>query len=98
MQGLAAKCLYRTSGWFLQCIGLGGEMRAIFLVANQRIADMGHVDPYLMRASGFEPAFDKARIGPPVTGTVKVADDGIVGNRLACIMPVSPDHSALEPV
>lgn len=35
---------------------------AIYRIAQQGMADMGHMDPYLMRSAGFQAAFDERRL------------------------------------
>ena len=98
VQRLPGECLHGTPGGLLQGIGLGREMRAVFLVTNKRIADMGHVDADLVGPSGFEPAFDKTCIGAPVACTIKVLDDRVMGDCLARVGAGNADYSAFEPV
>lgn len=40
-----------------QCIDFCFERRAIFRIADERVTDMLHVYPNLMRPAGFQPAF-----------------------------------------
>ena len=40
---------------------LGGPVGpSINSIADQRVADMGHMDAHLVRTAGFEPAFNQA--------------------------------------
>ena len=61
MQGLLSKsregCLRRLG----QAGRLGLEARAVDIVADQRMADMGHMDADLVRAAGLQPAVEQAR-------------------------------------
>jgi len=42
-----------------KAVDLGAERASVIGIAQKRVADMRHVDPDLVRASGFQPAFDK---------------------------------------
>ena len=43
-----------------QLMGAGGKARAVDRIAEQRVADMGHVDADLVGPPGLQPAFDQA--------------------------------------
>ena len=53
---------------------------AIDRIAEQGMADRGHVDPDLVGASGFEPAFDQS-------GVAQRRDNSIVGHRPLAAVP-----------
>jgi hypothetical protein len=60
MQSLAWECLDRGLQRFGQPVRLGPEGLAIVGIADERMADMGHVHADLVGAAGFQPAFDQA--------------------------------------
>ena len=45
-----------------QRVGLRPEGGAVIGIADQRMPDMGHVNPYLMGSSRFQPAGHKGKI------------------------------------
>src|SRR5215470_3347903 len=61
MQSLSAKGLERIGGRLGQPGGLRLEARPVDLIPHQRVADMGEVDPDLVRPPGFELAGEEAR-------------------------------------
>ena len=61
MQGLSAKGLQRLARPPAQLRRLGLEARAVDVVAQQRMADMGQMHPDLVGAAGFQPAGEQAR-------------------------------------
>ena len=70
MQGLSSKGLERDSRLGAEMTGLGLEAGAVNIVAEQRMADRGQMDPDLVGAAGFEPAGEQARdrcaVGPGI--------------------------------
>src|SRR5262245_19315409 len=61
---------------------LGGEARAVGAVADERVADGSEVHTDLVRAPGFEPAFDKRR-DRRLTLHAEALVDAVMGDRLA---------------
>jgi hypothetical protein len=63
MQRLPAERLDLRPQRLRQPVGFGAEGEAVILIADQRVADMGHMDADLVGAASFEAAFDKAGHG-----------------------------------
>jgi len=68
-----------------QLVGLGQEGAAIGLVADQRMADMRHMDADLVRAPRFQAAFDERGRRRRVGARAELLDDGIMRHRMARI-------------
>ena len=64
MQGLSAKVFQRFARRYPEVGSLGLEAGAVDVVAEQRMADGGKMDPDLVGAAGFQPAFDQGGDGP----------------------------------
>ena len=60
MEGLPAKTIDRRFRGRRQQGGLGPETRPVNIVADQRVADRGQMDPDLVGAAGFQAAFHHA--------------------------------------
>ena len=59
------QCLSREGAnqrrqWQRKPVRLGEKRPAMVTVANERMADMGHMNPDLMGSPGFKPAFNEA--------------------------------------
>ena len=62
VQGLPGKAGNDFAQTVGQRVRLGGEAFSIVAIADQRIADMGHVHADLVRTAGLEPALDERRL------------------------------------
>ena len=60
MERLPAKGFEGGLGRFGQQGGLGAEPRSVDVIAQERMADRGQMDPNLVGAAGFEPAGEQA--------------------------------------
>lgn len=65
MQGLAWKGLQPGNDPLFCCAGniRAGTPPPVHGIANDRVPDMRHMNPYLVRPARFKTAFDKARYG-----------------------------------
>ena len=59
MKRLAAQPADLRRQFFRQFVDLGLEGHAIVLIADQRMADVGHVDADLVGPAGFQTALDQ---------------------------------------
>src|SRR5215831_16801650 len=82
MEGLSAKMAQGFAGPRGELGGLGLESGPVDVVAQERMADMGQVDPDLMGAAGLEPAGEEARDRAAVLSVVALQDLP-VGDRRA---------------
>ncbi len=98
MQSLAREAVDDGLGIIRQQIGLGPEGRAVIRVADQRMADMGHVDADLMGAACFEIAADHGGQRSRIRFFVIALDDLIVRDRLTRIVVAFALDGALDPV
>ena len=60
MQRLTREGVHCGLKRFGQFVGFGSERRTVFGIANERVADMGHMDPDLVGTASFKAAFDQA--------------------------------------
>src|SRR5690349_6409301 len=56
VQGLSAKGLERLAGWFYEAHDLGLKARSIGIIPEQRMTQMGQMDPDLMGPASLQPA------------------------------------------
>lgn len=66
-----------------QLVGLGEEGFAVFLIAQQRMADMGHVNANLVGAPRFEPAFHQRPHGGGIRFLAEAFLNGEMGDGMA---------------
>lgn len=96
MQRLAGEsCDGSADGW-RECRHARLADTPIDRIADKRVADVGHMDPDLVRPPCFEAALDLSRIKPELTGE-PVVGDGMLAPSVTeyrhplSIAPVSPD-------
>src|SRR5215831_11031390 len=82
MESLPSKTLHLLAGLRAQTAGFGLEAGPVGGVTQDRVADMGKVDPDLMGAAGFQRALQQAGNGLAV-GARKALQDFPMGDGLA---------------
>ena len=98
MQRLAAKIVDNAPCVVRQPVRLGLESRAIFRVANERVADMGHVHPDLVGAAGLQTAFDERGEARRIRLLAIALDHLVMRDRLAGVVAVLALDRPLGPV
>lgn len=88
MQRLSRKAVDGASCRFIKQVRLGAKGRAIFGVADQRMADMGHVHADLMGAAGFQAALHHRGEAGRIRLFMKTFHNLVMGYRLAGIVRV----------
>src|SRR5690606_32562724 len=68
--------------WVFQLVGLGEEGLAVVVIAQQRMADMGHVNANLVRSPRLEPALDQRRHGGGIRLLAEALQNGEVGDGM----------------
>src|SRR5690606_30521922 len=91
MEGLAPEASDQGGKRIGQPGRLGGEMSAIDAVANQRMADISHMNANLVGSSGLQPALEQRR-------DAEILGEAIMGQRIARIRAVRGDDAASGPV
>ena len=82
MQRLAVERLDDPAGLIRQKIGLGPEAGAVDGIAQQRMADVCHVDADLVRAAGFQVAFDEGGKRARIRAFMEALEHFVMGDRL----------------
>src|SRR5262245_10423625 len=88
MQRLAGERFDAVAKRWGQPVRLGAEGLAVIGIADDRMADMRHMHTDLMRAAGFEPAFDERSLRHIRSALAKTFEHGVAGDCPAGVVPV----------
>ncbi len=85
MQRLAGKACNDRTNVVRQFVRLGEERPPVGLVADKRVADMGHMDADLVRPARFQPTLHQRGRGCRVGARAELVDKGVMRDGVACV-------------